>query len=172
VYRQSVHLGAKSFETHDKQFLLFFQLNSCGHGRYVTSTLKNGWVCSLQLQLALVSTGIIRSESLRTHDHILLSQIWDPLPGRTDPQILSPRNRVAQLYHKYWVPFWSLPSTCRATVEVFEQPSTRTIIIHLIWYPPRDGSKRKPRLHSLAQQYFDFCFAYLFPLTPLYRVVA
>jgi phosphohistidine phosphatase SixA len=36
VYRQSVHLGAKTLEAHDQSF---FQLNPCGHNPYVTSSL-------------------------------------------------------------------------------------------------------------------------------------
>jgi hypothetical protein len=54
-----------------------FQLNTCGHSPCVTSSLTRGWVCRLQLLLALASTFILRSESRRTHDDILLSQIRD-----------------------------------------------------------------------------------------------
>jgi hypothetical protein len=46
VYRQSVLLGAKPLETHDQ---IFFQLNLCDHRPYVTSSLKRGWVCLLQI---------------------------------------------------------------------------------------------------------------------------
>jgi hypothetical protein len=58
-----------------------------------------GWVCRLQLLLALASAVILRSESHGTHDHILLSQIRDSpsLEGQVHV-FLSPRNRVAQLY--------------------------------------------------------------------------
>jgi DNA polymerase III psi subunit len=58
-----------------------------------------GWVCRLQLLLALASPVILMSESRGTHDHILLSQIQDSL--NLEGQVLvfiSPRNRVAQLY--------------------------------------------------------------------------
>jgi hypothetical protein len=34
----------------------FFQLNSCGHSPYVTSSLTRGWVCRLQLLLFLACT--------------------------------------------------------------------------------------------------------------------
>jgi hypothetical protein len=47
----------------------FFQLNTCGHSAYVTSSLTRGWVCRLQLLLALASALILMSESRRTHDH-------------------------------------------------------------------------------------------------------
>jgi hypothetical protein len=77
----------------------FFQLNTCFHSPYVTSPLKRGWVCHLQTLLALASADILRSESHGTHDHILLSQIWDfhNLEGEV-PIFISPRNRVVQLY--------------------------------------------------------------------------
>jgi hypothetical protein len=53
----------------------------------------------LQLMLVLASAVILRSESHRTHDHILLSQIPDSrnLEGQV-PVFISPRSRVAQLY--------------------------------------------------------------------------
>jgi hypothetical protein len=58
-----------------------------------------GWVCSLQLLLALASEVILRSESRGTHDHILLSQILDsPNPEGQVPAFKTPRNKVAQLY--------------------------------------------------------------------------
>jgi hypothetical protein len=63
--------------------------------------LTRGRVCRSQLLLALASAVILGSESRRTHDHILLSQIRDSpnLEGQV-PVFISPRNRVAQLYPK------------------------------------------------------------------------
>jgi hypothetical protein len=52
-----------------------FQLNTCGHSPYVISSVTRGWICRLQSLLVLASLVILRSESLRTHDHIFLSQI-------------------------------------------------------------------------------------------------
>jgi hypothetical protein len=52
-------------------------LNTCGHSPYVTFSLTRGWVCRLQLLVALVSAFILGSESRGTRDHILLSQIRD-----------------------------------------------------------------------------------------------
>jgi hypothetical protein len=77
----------------------FFRLNTCGHSPYVTSSLTRGWVCSLQLLLAVGGAVILRSESRRTRDHILLSRYETPpnLKGQVDV-FISPRNRVAQLY--------------------------------------------------------------------------
>jgi hypothetical protein len=88
---QPLCLGAKPLETHDQYF---FQVNTCGYCPYVTSSLTRGWVCRLQLLLALASTVILRSESCGTHDHILPSQIRDSpiLEG------VSPRSRAVQLH--------------------------------------------------------------------------
>jgi hypothetical protein len=41
-YHQSVGLGAKPFETHGQNF--FFQLNTCSHSPYITSSLTRGWM--------------------------------------------------------------------------------------------------------------------------------
>jgi hypothetical protein len=41
---------------------IFFQLHTCGHSPYVTSSLTRGWVCRLRLLLALASAVILRSE--------------------------------------------------------------------------------------------------------------
>jgi hypothetical protein len=48
--------------------------------------------------------------------HITVSDARLPQLGRPDPRIyISIRNRVAQLYPRYWVPFSSPPTTRRAT---------------------------------------------------------
>jgi hypothetical protein len=76
-----------------------FQLNTCSRSPYVTSSLTRGWICRLQLLLALASAVRLRSVSRGTHDHILLSQIRDsPNLESQVPVLISPRNRVAQLY--------------------------------------------------------------------------
>jgi hypothetical protein len=78
---------------------IIFQMNTCSHNSYVTSSLTRGWICRLQLLLGLASAVILRSEPRGTHDHILLSQIRDSpnLEGQV-PVFISPRNRVARLY--------------------------------------------------------------------------
>jgi hypothetical protein len=83
----------------DSRPVTFFQINTCGHSSHVTSPLKTGCVCRLQLMLALVRAVILRSEYRGTHNHILLSQIWDStnLEGQV-PVFISPRDKVAQLY--------------------------------------------------------------------------
>jgi hypothetical protein len=67
---------------------IFFQLNTCGHSPYVTTSLTRGGVYRLQLLLALASEVILRSESLGNLDHILLSPIRDsPNPEGQVPVI-------------------------------------------------------------------------------------
>jgi hypothetical protein len=78
---------------------IFFQINICGHRPYVTSSLTRGWVCHLQLLLALASAVIVGSESSRTDDHILLSQTRDfPNLDIQVPIFIFPRSRVARIY--------------------------------------------------------------------------
>jgi hypothetical protein len=74
-------------------------VNACFHSPYVTSSLARGWVCRLQLLLALASGVILRSKSRGTSDHILLTQIRDSsnLEGQV-PVFISPSYRVAPLY--------------------------------------------------------------------------
>jgi hypothetical protein len=102
---------------------IFFQLNTCGHSPYGTSSLTRGWVCRLQLPLVLASTVLLRSESRGTHDHIFLSQVrGSPNLECQVPVFIFPRNRVVQLYPRHWIPFSSPPTTRRDTVEVFDPP--------------------------------------------------
>jgi hypothetical protein len=92
----------------------FFQLNTCGHSPYVTSSLTRGWVCRLQLLLVLASAVILRSDSRGSHDHILLSQIRD------SPYLYLPGTGWPSYARRHCVPFSSLSTTRRATVEVFD----------------------------------------------------
>jgi hypothetical protein len=84
-------------EPDDKKFI--FQLNTCGYGPFVISSMTRGWVCRLQLPLVLASAVILGFDYRRNRDHILLFQIRDSpnLEGQV-PIFISPRNRVAQLY--------------------------------------------------------------------------
>jgi hypothetical protein len=89
---------------------------------------RRGWVCRLQLLVVLDKAVILRSESCGTNEQILLSQIRDsPNLECEVPVFISPRNRVARLYLKHWVPFSSPPATRRTTVDVrvFDSSSTR-----------------------------------------------
>jgi hypothetical protein len=78
----------------------FFQLNTCFHSFYITSSLTRGWVCRLRLLLTLTSAVILRSECSGTHDHILLSLIRDSfnLEGQV-PVLIYPRNRLIHTHH-------------------------------------------------------------------------
>jgi hypothetical protein len=89
-------------------------------------SLTRGRVCRLQLLLVLASAVILRSESPRTHDHILLSQIRDPPAWRARSTYLYPPGTGWPGYTpRHWVPFPSPPTTLRATVEEFDPASTR-----------------------------------------------
>jgi hypothetical protein len=85
-----------------------------------------GWICRLQLLLALAGAVILGSESRGIRGHILLCRIRGSsnLEGQV-PIFIFPRNRVSQLYPRHWVSFSSPSTTCRATVEVFDHTSTR-----------------------------------------------
>jgi hypothetical protein len=72
---QPVYLGIKHPSgAYDQIFITVTQLRVCWYGAL---SLTRGRVCRLQLPLALTSALILGSESHRTRDHILLSQIWD-----------------------------------------------------------------------------------------------
>jgi hypothetical protein len=59
---------------HDQILITVWQLRSCFCG---APSLTRGRVCHLYMLLTLASAAFLRSESLGTRDHILLSQIWD-----------------------------------------------------------------------------------------------
>jgi hypothetical protein len=78
-----------------------FQLNTFGYSPYVSSSPTRGWICRLKLFLVLASAFILRSESRRLHDHILLYQIQDSskLEGQV-PIFINSKNMVTRLY--FW----------------------------------------------------------------------
>jgi hypothetical protein len=111
----------------DPRPVIFPQRNSCGYSPYVrvTSSLTRGWVCRLQLLLAIASAVILRFESSGIHDQFLLSQIRLPnLEGQV-PVLMSPRKMVGQLYPQALGSFSLPPTTRRATVELFDPVSTK-----------------------------------------------
>jgi hypothetical protein len=59
---------------HDQIFITVWHLRSCYCG---APSLTRGQVCLLHMLLALSSAVFLGSQSLGTHDHILLSQISD-----------------------------------------------------------------------------------------------
>jgi hypothetical protein len=104
---------------------IFFQLNTCGFSPYITFSLTRGWVCRLQMLLVLASSVILVSESLGTHDRILLSQIRDSHSLEGQVPVYPPGAGWSSYTPRHWVPFSSPPTTRRATVEVFKPVSTR-----------------------------------------------
>jgi hypothetical protein len=103
---------------------VFFWLNACGYSTYVTSSLTRGWVCSLQLLLALASAVILRSDSRGTRDHILLSQIRDsPKPGGPGPPIYIPRNRMARFPFRRFILIWT------TSYIAYQYPRKRRLIL-------------------------------------------
>jgi hypothetical protein len=114
-YRQSVRLGAKPLETHGRNF---FQLNTCSHSPYVTSSLTRGWVCRLQLLLAFASAFILRYESRR------LMTIFCCLRFDTSPKLelrspyLYPQEQGGSVTLPALGPLSVAFRTLRATVEV------------------------------------------------------
>jgi hypothetical protein len=125
VYRQSVQfiLAPSPLRLTTNDF--FFQLNTCGYSPYVTSSLTRGWVCRLQVMVALARAVMHGSESSGTQGHILLSQIRDsPILDGHVPVFTSLRKRESQLRARHCVSFSSSPTTRRAMVEVFEPAYT------------------------------------------------
>jgi hypothetical protein len=102
VYRQWIRLRAKPLQIHGHHF--FFQFNPCGHSLYVTPSLPRGLVCRLQLLLAFDSWAILGSESRGTHDHTLLSQIWDsPNLEGPAPYLYPPGTGWPSYTPRHWV---------------------------------------------------------------------
>jgi hypothetical protein len=58
---------------HDQIFIALWPLQSCFYG---ASSLTRGRVCLLYVLMVLASIVFLGSESLETHHHIFLSQIW------------------------------------------------------------------------------------------------
>jgi hypothetical protein len=100
------------------------QMNTCGYSPYVTSFLTRGWVCRLQLLLALARAVILGSKSFGTHDHILLRFQTHPTWRTRSPYLYPPGTGWPGYTPRHWVPFSSPPITRRATVEVCDPAST------------------------------------------------
>jgi hypothetical protein len=82
---------------------ILFWLNICSHSLHVTSSLARGWVCCLQLLLALASPFILRSKSCRTQNHILLSQIWgSPNLEAKSPYLYPPGTGWPNYNPRHW----------------------------------------------------------------------
>jgi hypothetical protein len=106
----------------DSQPVIFFQLNTCGHSPYITSSLTRGSICCLQLLLALTSEVILRSKSHRTPFYCLRIETlpsWRP----RSPYLYPSGTGWPGYTPRHWVPFSSTPTICRATLEVFHPAS-------------------------------------------------
>jgi hypothetical protein len=103
--------------------IFIFQLNTCDYSPYITSSLMRGWSCHLQLLLSLVSTVILRFESCGTHDCLRFET--PPTWRATAPYLYSPGTVCSSHTSRHWVPFSSPPTTCRATVKIFDPTSTQ-----------------------------------------------
>jgi hypothetical protein len=93
-------------------------------------SLTREGVCRLQLLLVLASAVILGSETRGTHDHVLLSQIRDSSTWRArTPYLYLPGTERPSDTARHCAPFSSHANTHRATVEVFEQASTRESLL-------------------------------------------
>jgi hypothetical protein len=117
IYRQSIRRGIMPLETHDQIFFLNWT------PAVVTSSPTRGRLYCLQLVMTLACAFILRSESRRTHDHILLSQIQDPhnLEARS-PYLHLPETGWPSYNPRHWVPFPTPFTIRRAMVEVIRTP--------------------------------------------------
>jgi hypothetical protein len=90
-----------------------------------------GRVYRLQLLLVLASAVILRPESRRNHDHILLSHIRDS--PNLEGQVLvlyAPGTGWPGYARRNWVRFSSPSAIRRVTVEIIDPASTRNFAIH------------------------------------------
>jgi hypothetical protein len=122
VYRQSV-LAISPLIITTSNFILL--LNTCGYSPYVTSSLTSGWVCRLQLLMALPAQSLSGPSpaGLMTTFYCLR---LEPLPAwrARSPYLYLPGTGWPGYTHRHWVPF-PLPLTTHwAMVEKFEPAST------------------------------------------------
>jgi hypothetical protein len=106
---------------------IFFQLNTWCCSPYVTSSLKRGWICRLQLSLALASAVIFGSESGGIRDLILLFQNRNSptLEGQV-PEFIPQGTGWPSYTPRHWVLFLPPSTSVTATVKVFEPGSWNT----------------------------------------------
>jgi hypothetical protein len=110
--------------------IFVFQLNTCGYSPYVTSSLTRGWICRLQLLLALASAVILRFE-YRGMIIFYCLRFENPSTWRArSPYLYPPGTGWPDYTPRHWVPFSSPPTTRSATVEVFDPASTWDLILH------------------------------------------
>jgi hypothetical protein len=109
----------------DSRPAILFQLNTLFHSPCVTSSLTRGWVCSLQLLLALSSAVILGSDAYRLMTIFYCLKFEIPPTWRARFLYLYPPGTGWPSYTpRHRVPFSSPPTTRRAMVEVFNPTST------------------------------------------------
>jgi hypothetical protein len=96
----------------------YCQLQVCW---YVAHSLLRGLVCHLQLLLALASAVILGSERHGTHTIFYCLRFETPTTWRTRSTYSCPPGiGRPTCTPRHWIPFFSPPITCRATVDAFE----------------------------------------------------
>jgi hypothetical protein len=80
--------------------IIFSQLNTCGHSPYITSSLTRGWVCHLQLLLALASAFIFEFESCGIQIVTLIKSRHGPRSTENTDPLLLWRPVITQLSSK------------------------------------------------------------------------
>jgi hypothetical protein len=73
--------------------IFFFQLNTCCYSIYVTSSLMRGWVCHLQILLAVASKVILGSKSCGTQTIFYCLRLKNPQPGEPGSCIYIPQEQ-------------------------------------------------------------------------------
>jgi hypothetical protein len=128
----SVWLGIKHPSgAHDQIFISLLQLRFCFCR---APSLTRGRVCPLCMLLALASVVFLWSESLWTHGHILLSQVWDfPFRWRR-------RKGKSQIWNSK---IWS---------NILQKPYR--IVIYSWWWPHLTETYRK---YSHMRKYVNCC---------------
>jgi hypothetical protein len=123
VYRQSVRIRDNPLETND---LHFFQLNTCGHNPYVTSSLTRRWVCVYHCRWSSPVQSFPRPSpaGLITAFYFLRFETLLTWRARL-PYLYPPGTGWPSYTLRYWVIFSSPPTTSRSTVDLFDPASTR-----------------------------------------------
>jgi hypothetical protein len=98
--------------THDKTFIIVWQLRSCFCG---APSLTRGRVWHLYMLLVLTSAVFLGSESLGSRDHILLSQFWD-----------FPFRRLLRLAGSRWR--YTTPPPHGSTAEFISQSQSQSYV--------------------------------------------
>jgi hypothetical protein len=93
----------------------YFQLNTCDHSPYVTSSLTRGWVCHLQSVLHSPARSFSGPSPAGLMTTFYCLRFETPLTRRATSPYLYPIGRGCPSYiPRHWVPFSLLPTTASA----------------------------------------------------------